>query len=138
MKLQRLAAAGLAVALAAACPLPAASADPAIPAPYINRVEWVNYSGLDTLRVYPSAAGREVAGNFGKTTAQSDEAWGEVIALAPDGDTPGMRAQFLCHWRYAEFAQPGKTSWDLEPWRPAVDDNTMVLAGCNPGGDEKG
>ena len=138
MKLQRLAAAGLAVALAAACPLPAASADPAIPPPYINRVEWVNYSGLDTLRVYPSAAGREVAGDFGKTTAQSDEAWGEVVALAPDGDTPGLRAQFLCHWRFAEFAQPGKTSWDLEPWRPAVDDDTMLLAGCNPGGAERG
>jgi hypothetical protein len=135
---QRLAAAGLAVALAAAFPMPAASADAAIPPPYINRVTWVNYSGLDTLRVYPSAAGREVAGDFDKTTAQSDEAWGEVVALAPDGDTPGMRAQFLCHWRFAEFAQPGKTSWDLEPWRPAVDDDTMLLAGCNPGGAERG
>ena len=62
----------------------------------------------------------------------------EVLAQAPDADTPGMRSQFLCHWRFAEFAQPGKTSWDLEPWRPAVDDNTMLLAGCNPGGAEKG
>ena len=98
---------------------------------------WVSYGDLPTLRVYPTAAGREVAGEMAKTTTQTEEAWSEVLAQAPDADTPGMRAQFLCHWRFAEFAQPGKTSWDLEPWRPAVDDNTMLLAGCNPGGAEK-
>ena len=101
-------------------------------------MQWVSYSGLSTLRVYPTASGREVAGEMGKTTAQSDEAWAEVIALAPDADTVSIRAQFLCHWRFAEFAQPGKTSWDLESWRPSVDDNTMILAGCNPGGPEQG
>jgi hypothetical protein len=118
--------------------IPAASADPTTPPPYIDHVTWVSYSGLPTLRVYPTAAGREVAGEMAKTAVQTDEAWGEVLAQAPDADTPGMRSQFLCHWRFAEFAQPGKTSWDLEPWRPAVDDNTMLLAGCNPGGAEKG
>jgi len=61
-----------------------------------------------------------------------------VVALAPGADTSVMRAQFLCHWNFAEFAQPGKTSWDLEPWRPAVDDSVMVLSGCNPGGAERG
>jgi hypothetical protein len=98
----------------------------------------VSYDGLATLRVYPTAAGREIAGDFGKTAADSDEAWGEVLALAPDADTPGMRAQFLCHWNFAEFAQPGKTSWDLEPWRPPVDHAAMLGAGCNPGGAERG
>ena len=53
---------------------------------------------------------------------QADEAWAEVLALAPDADTPGMRDQFLCHWQFAEFVEPGKTSWNLEPWRPVVDD----------------
>ena len=48
-----------------------------------------------------------------------------------------MRAQFVCHWNYAEFAEPGKTSWNLEVWRPAVDENTMVVSGCNPGGAEE-
>ena len=118
--------------------IPTASADPTTPPPYIEHVTWVSYSGLPTLRVYPTAAGREVAGEMAKTATQTEEAWGEVLAQAPDADTPGMRSQFLCHWRFAEFAQPGKTSWDLEPWRPAVDDNTMLLAGCNPGGAEKG
>lgn len=117
---------------------PAATADSATPPPYIDHVRWASYSGQSTLRVYPTAAGRDVAGSVAKTAAQSDEAWGEVVALAPDANNPGMRAQFLCHWRFAEFAEPGKTSWDLEAWRPAVDDNTMVLTGCNPGGPERG
>lgn len=104
----------------------------------IDRVSWVSYDGLPTLRVYPSAAGRVVAGDWGKTAAQTEEAWREVLALAPGADTAGMRSQFLCHWNFAEFAQPGKTSWDLEPWRPAVGDSAMLLAGCNPGGAELG
>ena len=48
-----------------------------------------------------------------------------------------MREQFRCHWQFAEFAQPGKTSWNLEPWRPGVDAATMVDTGCNPGGTEE-
>ena len=116
----------------------AAAADSATPPPYIDTVTWSSYGGLSTLRVYPTSAGRQVAGEWSKTPAQGDEAWGEVLALAPDANTPGMRAQFLCHWRFAEFAEPGKTSWDLEPWRPAVDDSGMAMAGCNPGGPEKG
>lgn len=116
---------------------PVASADAGISPPYIDHTRWVSYGGLPTLRIYPTTAGREVAGELGKTSAQTGEAWREVLRLAPDADTPGMRAQFVCHWNFAEFAQPGKISWDLEPWRPAVDDNTMMLAGCNPGGAEK-
>lgn len=118
---------------------PATADTRALPSPpYVDRAVWVSYDRLPTLRVYPTRAGRDVAGTLGKTAAQNDEAWREVLALAPDADSPGMRAQFLCHWNFAEFAQPGKTSWDLEPWRPAVTDSDMVLAGCNPGGAERG
>ena len=115
-----------------------AGADAGIPGPYIDQVRWVSYDGLPTLRVYPTPAGRDLAGELGKTAAQTDQAWKEVLASAPGADTPGMRAQFLCHWNFAEFAAPGKTSWDLEPWRPPVDADTMVLTGCNPGGAERG
>ena len=115
-----------------------ASADAGAAPPFIGEVRWVSYDGLPTLRVYPTPAGRDVAGDFGKTAGQTDEAWAEVLALAPGADTPGMAAQFLCHWQFAEFAQPGKPSWDLEPWRPPVDETTMVLTGCNPGGAELG
>ena len=129
----------LVFAVSAACAAaPVASADTAAAPPYIDHANWVDYSGLSTLRVYPTKAGRLVAGEFGKTAAQTDEAWREVLALAPGADTPGMRAQFVCHWDFAELAQPGKTSWDLEPWRPAVDGHTMIVKGCNPGGAERG
>ena len=118
--------------------VPSAAADP-VPdltpsPPFIDYTQWVGDDGWTSLQVYPTASGRSAAGQLGKTPAQIDEAWGEVLALAPDADTPGMRSQFVCHWRLAEFAEPGKASWNLEPWRPVVDDNTMLLDGCNPGG----
>lgn len=133
-------AAVLAAAPVFAAPAAADTADTAVPPPppFVAHVSWVSYDGLPTLRVYPTPAGRDVAGTLAKTAAQTDEAWAEVLALAPGADTPGMRAQFVCHWNFAEFAQPGKTSWDLEPWRPAVTDSAMVLSGCNPGGAERG
>ena len=131
--------AALLVALSAAVP---AGADPGTDAatpsyspPYIDHAEWTQWGGLASLRVYPTPSGRAAAWRPG-TSAAADEAWGEVLASAPDADTAGMRAQFLCHWQFAEVAQPGKTSWNLEPWRPVVDDAEMVASGCNPGGPE--
>ena len=121
-------AAGAAIACAAA-----AHADTAPPPPYIDHTEWVHWADLSSLRVYPTPAGRQASVDFVKP----DEAWSEVIRMAPDADLPGMRQQFVCHWEIAEFAQPGKTSWNLEPWRPVVDDAKMLAAGCNPGGIEE-
>ncbi len=129
-----LAAAALTWALVPVVPTPPAAADPLPGPPYIDHTSWVRYSGETSLRVFPTKAGRAVAGDIGKTAAQTDEAWREVLALAPGAGTPGMRDQFVCHWNFAEFAEPGKTSWDLEPWRPVVNGNTMTLTGCNPGG----
>jgi hypothetical protein len=116
---------------------PAASANP-IPAgpPYVDHVEWANWGDLSSLRIFPTESGRLAAGQLG-TNAQADEAWAEVLTLSPDADIPGMKPQFICHWHFAEFAQPGKTSWNLEPWRPEVDENEMLAAGCNPGGTEE-
>lgn len=113
-----------------------ASADSLPGPPYIDHATWVKYGGLASLHVFPTRAGRTVAGDLRKMAAQTNEAWREVLALAPGADSPGMRAQFVCHWDFAEFAQPGKTSWDLEPWRPVVDDAAMTQAGCNPGGPD--
>ncbi len=104
--------------------------------PFVDHTEWTHWGRLSSLRVYPTPSARVAARQPG-TTAEADEAWAEVLAVSPDADTPGMRAQFLCHWQFAEFAQPGKTSWNLEPWRPVVDDAHMVASGCNPGGPEE-
>ena len=105
--------------------------------PFVDHTMWDQYWGdLTTLRIYPTLEGRAAARTL-QTTAQADEAWQEVLADSPDADQPGMRAQFLCHWRLAEFAEPGKTSWNIEPWRPVVDDVKMLSTGCNPGGEEE-
>ena len=67
----------------------------------------------------------------------SDEAWAEVLTLSPDAAIPGMSEQFLCHWQFAELIEPGKISWNLEPWRPEVSAEEMATTGCNPGGTEE-
>ena len=59
------------------------------------------------------------------------------IDRSPDAAIPGMQEQFLCHWNFAEFVEPGKVSWNLEPWRPEVDYNEMIATRCNPGGTEE-
>jgi len=115
---------------------PVASADPVPGPPYVDHVQWSKWGDLSSLRVYPTHAARVAAVEPG-TDSQADEAWTEVLTFSPDADVPGMKAQFLCHWHFAELAEPGKVSWNLEPWRNEVSDEQMVAAGCNPGGTEE-
>jgi hypothetical protein len=115
---------------------PFAAADPVPGPPYIDHVQWAKWGDMSSLRVYPTEAARQASLEPG-TQAQADEAWAEVLTLSPDANSPGMKAQFVCHWRYAEFAQPGKVSWNIEPWRNEVSDEDMVAAACNPGGTEE-
>jgi Protein of unknown function (DUF2599) len=111
--------------------------DPRYPLPFVDHTQWAQWNHLPSLRVYPTASGRAAARSLGSAGPDADEAWSEVLALAPDAGTPGMREQFLCHWELAEALQPGKVSWNLEPWRPVVDDAAMIGSGCNPGGSEE-
>lgn len=112
-----------------------ASADTELPG-FIDHTEWVNYGSKTSLRVYPTPSARAAVIRL-DAGVQGEQAWREVLVSAPEADTPSMRDQFLCHWSYAEFARPGKTSWNLEPWRPVVDGATMLGSGCNPGGAEE-
>ena len=125
-----IAAAAVALALA-----PVASADPVPGPPYVDHVTWAKWGDMSSLRVYPTESGRRAS--LVATTSDADEAWAEVLTLSPDANTPGMRDQFMCHWELAELAQPGKVSWNLEPWRNEVSDEEMVEARCNPGGTEE-
>ncbi|UXA07772.1 DUF2599 domain-containing protein [Mycobacterium sp. SMC-2] len=119
-------------------PLGTGAADPVtVSPPFIDHTEWAQWSGLDSLRVFPTPSGRLAASGQPGNAALADEAWAEVLALAPAADTAGMRAQFICHWQLAELVEPGKASWNLEPWRPVVDDADMVASGCNPGAPEE-
>ena len=126
------AAAAVSVALVLA---PVASADPLPAPPYVDHVEWSKWADLSSLRVYPTESGRQAS--LVATTSAFDEAWAEVLALSPDANSPGMKHQFQCHWEFAELAQPGKVSWNLEPWRNEVSDQAMADAHCNPGGTEE-
>ena len=130
----------LGAAPASADPGTAGPSAPSYPPPFVDHVFWTQWSQwnhLPSLRVYPTASGRAAAKTLGAAGPDADEAWSDVLALAPDAGTPGMREQFLCHWELAEVLQPGKASWNLEPWRPVVDDTTMIGSGCNPGGPEE-
>jgi Protein of unknown function (DUF2599) len=115
---------------------PVASADPVPGPPYVDHVQWSKWADLSSLRVYPTDAARQASLDPG-TDAQAGEAWTEVLTLSPDADITGMQAHFLCHWHYAELVEPGKVSWNLEPWRNEVSEEQMVAAGCNPGGTEE-
>jgi len=114
---------------------PPAEADPVPGPPYVDHVEWAKWGDMSSLRVYPTVSGREAS--LVATTTAGDEAWAEVLRLAPDADMPTMWHQFMCHWEFAELAQPGKVSWNLEPWRNLVSDEEMAKARCNPGGTEE-
>ena len=59
-----------------------------------------------------------------------------MLRLVAGADTPGMRAQFACHWGLARLLVPDKPSWNLEPWRPVVSSGEMLADGCHPGGAE--
>ena len=133
--MRRILAASAAAITAALVLAGTASADVPGP-PYVASAEWAKWGDLSSLRVYPTEAARVVSAEFG-TTSQADEAWTEVLTLTPDANIPGMREQFMCHWQYAELAYPGKTSWNLEPWRPEVSGDQMLAAHCNPGGTEE-
>lgn len=110
---------------------PATRPTPATGPPFIARVAWVSDTRGRILRVYPTPAGRIAA------LDGSAEAWSEVLRYAADAGSPGMQAQFECHWVFARIVDAGKTSWNLEPWRPVVTSLEMRRSRCNPGGAEE-
>jgi hypothetical protein len=92
---------------------------------------WVSLPSGRSLQIYPTPAGRVATADGAEA-----EAWREVMRMAPNAETPGMRAQFACHWAFARLAEPNKPSWNLEPWRPVVSAQQLYDARCNPGGPE--
>ncbi|MFT3716802.1 MAG: DUF2599 domain-containing protein [Gordonia sp. (in: high G+C Gram-positive bacteria)] len=104
------------------------STPPTLPPPYIDHADWVDTEVGPSLQIAPTDNGRRVSGD-----GTEDEAWSEVLRIAPDADTPGMKAQFDCHWTFARIVEPDKATWNIEPGRPVVTDQEMIAARCNPG-----
>ncbi|CAM3264881.1 uncharacterized protein DUF2599 [Williamsia muralis] len=100
--------------------------------PFIDHVAWTQTEQGPSLQVFPTESGRNTQG-----TGDLDASWAEVVELDPTADTPGMRDQYACHWRFARIVDPDKTSWNLEPWRPVVTESEMISTRCNPGGAEE-
>ncbi|QMU22686.1 DUF2599 domain-containing protein [Gordonia rubripertincta] len=96
--------------------------------PFIERVEWTDTEVGPSLSVFPTTSGR-----YTQDPSAMAAAWREVIGLDAGADTPGMQAQFDCHWRFARIVEPEKPSWNLEPGRPVVTEEDMVGSRCNPG-----
>lgn len=90
---------------------------------YVSKVQWDG----DTLRVYPTLAGRVSVGPFAGYIA-----WREVTNLAPEADTGGMKDQFFCHWDAVKFRAPRKPSWNLDMSRPDVSYIETIRSYCNP------
>ena len=67
----------------------------------------------------------------------ADEAWAEVLTLSPDADHARDAGPVHLPLGFAELGQPGKTSWNLEPWRTEVSHGHAGGDGCNPGGTEE-
>lgn len=111
---------------------PADTATRALTSPYVDHVVWVATPLGASLQIYPTPAGRRADSDVAMATA-----WAEVLALAPRAGTPGMQAQFDCHWTFARAVEPDKPSWNIEPWRPVVSDEQMIATRCNPGGPEE-
>lgn len=88
----------------------------------VHSAVWGEAEGGRSLAVTPSAWAR--AGSL----AAQEGLWAQVVALAPDADSPGMKAQLECH----ELGAPDKDTWNLEPWRPEVGALEMISARCNP------
>ncbi|MFQ6329004.1 DUF2599 domain-containing protein [Nocardia sp. CWNU-33] len=106
--------------------------DPYADQALIDHIEWTVAIDGPRLLVFPTPAGRNTT-----FPGSEDRAWQEVLAQSAAADTPGMRDQFVCHWHWARMVAPNKPSWNLEPWRPALDYQAIVQAGCNPGGPER-
>lgn len=74
------------------------------------------------IRVYPAAV------NFSHLS--NTAIWRKYQALTPGAyETTTMYDQLICHVRNIGRL---KMPWNLEPWRPVVGYNAVVVAGCNP------
>jgi hypothetical protein len=99
-------------------------ADPWLGVDLISRTIWT--SSLTTLQVYPTDWGRNAP------IAARWAALAEVQTKTPGTreDSSSMKDQLLCHFD-ARIYDPGKTSWNIDTFRPYIVYTKLVFAKCN-------
>lgn len=94
----------------------------------VHSATWTQAEGGRSLAVTPAESLRACAGPLARWDG-IPPGWAEVLDLAgPEADSPAMRQQYACHLRFAR----AKDAWNLEPWRPEVSEEDLLLARCNP------
>ncbi len=91
---------------------------------YIASVSEVWENSGFVYRVRPTQAGRLA------DWSGIQQAWKQAVRKGVP-NRPHLRQQFLCH--PLSIVARGKSSWDLEAWRPEVGLQQTMLAACNPG-----
>lgn len=99
-------------------------ADPWLGIDLIRRTVWT--SSMTTLQVFPTDWGRNAP------IAARWAALAEVQTKTPGTreDSSPMKDQLLCHFD-ARIYDPGKTSWNIDTFRPYILYTRLVLARCN-------
>lgn len=99
-------------------------ADPWVGIDLIRRTVWT--SSMTTLQVFPTDCGRNAP------IAARWAALAEVQTKTPGTreDSSSMKDQLLCHFD-ARIYDPGKTSWNIDTFRPYILYTRLVLARCN-------
>lgn len=89
---------------------------------FVSAVDWGDREGGRSLALFPTRWGRASG------LLLTFYGFADVVRLEPSADLPGMLSQYRCHVLGAR----SKETWNLEPWRPEVNDLAMIAAQCNP------
>jgi RHS repeat-associated protein len=98
---------------------------------FIDHVKWED----NRLRVYPTPLTRFTAPQKWQPAFQTmfkEQAWKEVVKMAPEANNQSMKDQFMCHWDFVSVRAPRKESWNLDQGQPEVPYFEMFQQSCNP------
>lgn len=111
-------------------------ADPYLFIDLINSATWVHHTEGFTLEVTPTTWARSFAGQYMIGVYDWSELYSKYKDKGLNTNLNGMRDQLICHQVFVAVRYPGKSTWNLDEWRPDVGYVQTVNASCNPGGSK--
>ncbi|WP_245993465.1 DUF2599 domain-containing protein [Xylanimonas allomyrinae] len=109
-------------------------ADPYLGFSLISSASWTKYAEGRTLKVTPTGWSRANAGSYLAGVSGWDELYSKYKNSGLNTNLDGMRDQYICHQQIVALRSPGKSTWNLDEWRPDVSYVQTVNSSCNPGG----